>query len=113
MANVASREDAEPGIGGQSSTARGSQLLRDLAPSSWSFFRRDVEPAGPRGWRSRIPAEAEAAALLGQLGDEWTVIRVSDGVAVRGADFIVIGHSGVFSITAVRPTDQVRYARRY
>jgi hypothetical protein len=131
MTNIASRDGAEPAGRRLAANGRGPQLLRDLGPSSWGLFRRDGKPPRPRGWRRRIPVEVEVAALLGQLGDEWTVLSASDGVVGLGADFVVVGPSGIFTITAARPTggnvwvdeemlwtngrptDHVRNARRY
>ncbi|TXN31488.1 hypothetical protein [Lacisediminihabitans profunda] len=100
MTSVTSREGAESTVGA-SPSARGAQILRDLLPS-WRVPRGT--PARPRGWRRRPPVEAEVAALLAQLGDGWTVLRASDALAELGTDFLVVGPSGVFTITSARPT---------
>jgi hypothetical protein len=48
--------------------------------------------------------EVQIAGLLAQLGHGWTVLRAPESLAELGADFVVIGASGVFTITAARPT---------
>lgn len=101
MTSVTSREGAESTVGASPSD-RGSQLLRDRLPASWGLLRGTS--ARPRGWRRRPPVEVEVAALLAQLGDGWTVLRASDALAELGADFVVVGPAGVFTITAARPT---------
>ncbi|HAM25956.1 MAG TPA: hypothetical protein DCP11_04420 [Microbacteriaceae bacterium] len=71
------------------------------------------------------------ARILGELGEGWTILRASDGLADFGADFLVVGQSGIFTISAARPaggniwvdenvlwqngrpTDHVRTARRH